>query len=31
MSHSIDKVIDEIKDVPEYNKVKGPSSASGGW
>lgn len=31
MSHSIDKVIDEIKDVPEYNKVKGAGSASGKW
>jgi hypothetical protein len=31
MSHSIDKVIDEIKDAPKYNKVKGPGGASGEW
>jgi len=30
-SHSIDRVIEEIKDVPEYNKVKGPGGASGAW
>jgi hypothetical protein len=30
-SHSIDKVIEEIKDVKEYNKVKGYGGAGGTW
>jgi hypothetical protein len=30
-SHSINVVIDEIEDVPDYNKIKGPGGAGGDW